>query len=62
MELEIAEALSRSNQRVEDDALLAKIEIARHAERAMDELAVKVGWMIRSNAQLRRFRNARKAK
>lgn len=40
----------------------AQEEVRQMAQKARDEIGVKVGWMIRSSAQIRRYRNAAKIK
>lgn len=40
----------------------AHAEGRRMAQQALDEISVKVGWMIRSDAQRRRYQNAAKIK
>lgn len=44
------------DQRVEQ----AKAELRAMAQKALDEISIKVGWFIRSDAQTRRWRNAAK--
>lgn len=40
----------------------AKEELRQMTQRFIDEINVKVGWMRRSDGQVRRYRNAAKAK
>lgn len=44
---------------IEAHASLVQEEIKEMAARARDEITVKVGWMIRSNGQIRRFGSAK---
>lgn len=37
-----------------------KAEIRAHAQQAKDTIAVKVGWMIRSDGQRRRYEKAKR--
>lgn len=56
----ITEAQIRLHHDIEESAEAAQDQIKHEANRARDLLSVKIGWMIRSNAQLRRFRNAKR--
>lgn len=46
------------DQRVEQ----AKAEISSMAQKAKDEINIKIGWFIRSDSQKRRYYNAEKLK
>jgi len=46
--------------RIDAHAERAHEELRQMAQQAKDAIAVKVGWMVRSNGQIRRYRNARK--
>lgn len=59
IDIAIANAQAASTKRIEDAAEAAKEHVRLDASKARDWLMVKVGWMIRSNAQRRRFRKAR---
>lgn len=42
--------------RISAQARDAKLEIMEMADRAKDEISIKVGWMIRSDGQRRRYK------
>lgn len=58
----IEAARTAAHARIDQHAERAKAEISAMAQQAKDAITVKVGWMVRSSGQIRRYRNARKNK
>ena len=51
-------AQSRIHQIIDDMAAAAMLDIQMHATQERDRISVQVGWMIRSQGQIRRYAKA----